>query len=178
MCSAPCRWPWRWAAHWRCPPRSQSPGHCCCVLARGSGSHPHTPYSSCCVWCWIAKKHVYLWTRTGSMESMDVWQTKPKLCCASNKLMLKWDRCTVGPILWFWAKLHWLQWSQVWVRSSNLSISHLMKTGQPVGTKDENWPAPSLQKLKPNWTFFWGSKKFNYDKAETNTHTHTKSLTM
>ena len=109
----------------------------------------------------MVKRHIYLCTSKDSVVSMDVWQTKPKLCCASNKLMLKWDRCTMGPILWFWAKFHWLQWT-FWVRSSSLSISHLMKTGQLVGTKVKNWPAPSLQKLKPNWTFFWGSKKFKY----------------
>ena len=80
-CSAPCHWRWMWAAHWRRPPHTRSPGHCCCVLAQGSCSRLHIPYSSCCVWCWISKKkHMFIFARP---------QTGQK-ACVSCKLNLNY----------------------------------------------------------------------------------------
>lgn len=92
-CLVPCHWQWMSAARRQRPPRSRSPARCCCVLARGSCFRPHTPCSSCCVWCWISKKYFYLCTTTEAIGSMGILQTTPKLCCASNKLMLWWERC-------------------------------------------------------------------------------------
>lgn len=42
----------------------------------------------------------------------------------------------MGPSLWLWAKLHWLQWT-FWIRSYTSLSSRLRETGQQVGTRSE-----------------------------------------
>lgn len=102
----------------------------------------------------------------------------------------------MGPGLWFWAVLHWLQRTG-YIRS----VACLIFTpngNKPMSlTPNKNWSVPLLQnkqttkkrKLKPNWTlFFWGSKKFDYwiiiqiwiftTTTTTTLHTHTPLLVL
>lgn len=164
-CSAPCHWQWMWAARWQHPPHSRSPAHYCYVLAQGSCFHQHTPCSNCCVWCWIAKK---------KEKKTDFISVQPQIrekACISCNLNLNYaaqatSSCCNG---------RGAQWADsvilsktpltavdVWIRSDS-SLNFTPNGDRPTSwNRIRNWPAPSLQKLKPNWTFFWGSKKFNY----------------
>ena len=109
----------------------------------------------------FGKKKTRFCTTTGRVESVYIWQTE-HLSHAVQATSSCWNgRCA----RWVWfCDSEWNSIDSSGCPESSLpnpSPSHLWRQVSRLQLS-ENWLASSLQKLKPNWTFFWGSKKFNY----------------